>query len=126
MIVVRRKYTSAYKKYKSRERNSTSMITSKISMLWQWISGSPLITFEIGIDKSITAVEEPLQLDKFYMTLQLSDSVKFTYDPSNYTRPQYNEYGTRLCGNKIQVFGKAYVETALGVDEILEMIERQK
>jgi len=59
------------------------------------------------------------------MTLVLNGSVKFIYDPSNYTRPQYNEYGTRLCNNNIQIFGKCYVETTLSEEELLEMIKTE-
>lgn len=63
-------------------------------------------------------------LDKFYTELTFTDDIKVTYDVSNYTRSHYNEYATRLFNNKIQVFGKAYVETALSVDEIVAVIKK--
>ncbi len=89
--------------------------------MWFW--GKPTThVYEIGIDKSVTQLESMPELDKFYITLDLPDAIRFSYDPSNYTRSQYNEYGTRLCGNKIQVYGRVYIETVLTMEGVQKML----
>lgn len=47
----------------------------------------------------------------FLMTLDLNDSTRITYDPSNYTRVEFNGLASQLCNEKIEIFGIAYIQT---------------
>ena len=89
-----------------------------------WIWGKPTAhVYEIGINKSVTLLVDGMPvLDEFYITLDLPDAIKFSYDPSNYTRSQYNEYGTRLCENKIQIYGKVYIQTKFTLEEVQKLL----
>ena len=94
-----------------------------ISMLRDFFySPTPPLVYQLLPNGQINKIAALPDTDKFYMTLNLNDQCKITYDPSNYTLKMYNENATRLCGNNIQVFGVAYVEAMTQDGEYLKRL----